>query len=663
MSTADGVIEHFLGTDPIAGTEGLQELCALGDAGEEALFSRDIEFPKTVQVRRRWLRYIATREASIVGRLVARMQAADHHSYATVYLFAGLRENRRALDAIYRQLATGFQHGEPTSALFNNYEPAVYSFMAWGYAGGSSSTLWHFVNKSSFAWEKLKIFAFRASCLAVARMSASDCWAIEQLITHEWDNADSDLVTISDSSGDTISPAAVDSGELAMQANDTFLSWRRGEVADEILRSWSQHPHWRVREFGAQILASFGFQRTVTPVIEWLRREPVQKVRQSLLHVLERSETSTGANALIEHFYSSSREGQPYLAKAACRASDKLGAVKALKEVSDVAGFASSEALVSLARLGHRHEQLTEMLDSHDYYRRLNAALALAYLSDKSAFKRLLAMQREASKPLERIYLAAALAMLGKTNGATELNAELVAAGGAKDFENRVDLFFLHHYLQSAALDGLAAGGAQSRLNAWRAEMEPLDPIPQPVVLKPEAVARQSSEARWPRTGEHSKPEAAVANPLNVFISYSHKDERMRAKLGQHLASLVDEGLIRIWHDREIEAGADWGGEINNEIGSADIILLLVSASFLDSRYCRKELLRALEQRSAGKSLPVPIILRDCDWISVFNREEYKTQALPRDNRAVAGGRWPNQDVAFAAIAKELRKIIERMRR
>jgi hypothetical protein len=137
----------------------------------------------------------------------------------------------------------------------------------------------------------------------------------------------------------------------------------------------------------------------------------------------------------------------------------------------------------------------------------------------------------------------------------------------------------------------------------------------------------------------------------------------MREKLYQHLSPLMDSGLIRIWHDRKIEAGGNWEGEINKEIGTADIILLLVSASFLNSRYCRKELIRALDQRDAGKSLPIPIILRPCDWSSVFNLDTYKTQALPRDNRPVAGGGWPNQDAAFATITKELRAKIERMLR
>jgi internalin A len=176
------------------------------------------------------------------------------------------------------------------------------------------------------------------------------------------------------------------------------------------------------------------------------------------------------------------------------------------------------------------------------------------------------------------------------------------------------------------------------------------------------ATGRQVLIKATPRGKAAVRSGGAESKTLKVFVSYSHEDERMRAKLGQHLAPMVDHGLIRIWHDREINAGADWEEEINREIAEADIILLLVSASFLYSRYCREELQRALDQRSAGKSFPIPIILRPCDWTRVFNRPEYKMQALPRDDRPVAGGRWPNQDAAFANIAKELRKKIEHLR-
>lgn len=244
----------------------------------------------------------------------------------------------------------------------------------------------------------------------------------------------------------------------------------------------------------------------------------------------------------------------------------------------------------------------------------------------------------------------------------------LFHANTYSQIEDELDAFFneIAEAVEAADERQDAAVGSPTMLGKFKGITTPLEPVPKAVALprsKPvTTISRQSSETASPGNAESSKIDEGKVGPLNVFISYSHQDEKMRVKMGQHLAPLVSDGFIRIWHDREIEAGADWEGEINREIGAADIILLLVSASFLNSRYCRKELLRAIEQRGAGKSLPIPIILRPCDWASVFNRPEFKTQALPRDDQPVAGGRWRNQDAAFAAVAKELRAKIERMR-
>ena len=38
--------------------------------------------------------------------------------------------------------------------------------------------------------------------------------------------------------------------------------------------------------------------------------------------------------------------------------------------------------------------------------------------------------------------------------------------------------------------------------------------------------------------------------PLEVFYSYSHKDEELRDELEKHLALLQRTGLIASWHDR-----------------------------------------------------------------------------------------------------------------
>jgi hypothetical protein len=65
MSDLHLLIKDFTGVDPIAGTRALGELVGLGDRGEEALFEGPIAYPNVMQVRRRWLHYVASRADTI----------------------------------------------------------------------------------------------------------------------------------------------------------------------------------------------------------------------------------------------------------------------------------------------------------------------------------------------------------------------------------------------------------------------------------------------------------------------------------------------------------------------------------------------------------------------------------------------------------------------
>ena len=77
----------------------------------------------------------------------------------------------------------------------------------------------------------------------------------------------------------------------------------------------------------------------------------------------------------------------------------------------------------------------------------------------------------------------------------------------------------------------------------------------------------------------------ARSGPVKVFISYAHEDEHLRDQLQTQLAIPQRQGLIKIWHDREIGAGAEWAGAIDSQLETADLILLLVSPDFLASDY------------------------------------------------------------------------------
>ena len=143
--------------------------------------------------------------------------------------------------------------------------------------------------------------------------------------------------------------------------------------------------------------------------------------------------------------------------------------------------------------------------------------------------------------------------------------------------------------------------------------------------------------------------------PVKVFCSYSHRDEKLRDKLAQHLRILEHQGVIESWHDRKISAGTEWAQAIDESLNSADIILLLVSDNFLASDYCYGlEMKRAMERHEAGAVRVVPILLKPVDWVGA---PFAKLQAFPKDAKPVT--KWSNRDEAFVNITKAIRELAE----
>jgi hypothetical protein len=141
-----------------------------------------------------------------------------------------------------------------------------------------------------------------------------------------------------------------------------------------------------------------------------------------------------------------------------------------------------------------------------------------------------------------------------------------------------------------------------------------------------------------------------------VFISYSHKDESFRDELEDHLTMLHRKSIISVWHDRKITAGEDWKDEIDSNLESADIIILLISSSFIASDYCYDiEMKKALEREKEGTATIVSIILRNCDWTDC---EFSKFQAVPKDAKPIS--LWADRDTAWLDVVKGLKDHISK---
>jgi hypothetical protein len=145
-----------------------------------------------------------------------------------------------------------------------------------------------------------------------------------------------------------------------------------------------------------------------------------------------------------------------------------------------------------------------------------------------------------------------------------------------------------------------------------------------------------------------------------IFISYNHKDESFKDELVTHLNILQEAaGLIEVWDDQRIGAGAAWEAEIDAAMAEAAVAIFLISANFLTSSFIlKKEVPTLLERRREAGMVVVPVLAKECAWETVPWLAAM--QMRPRGAKPVwrEGGRYADEELA--AIVKEIAGLIQR---
>ncbi|KYF75481.1 hypothetical protein BE17_33675 [Sorangium cellulosum] len=166
-------------------------------------------------------------------------------------------------------------------------------------------------------------------------------------------------------------------------------------------------------------------------------------------------------------------------------------------------------------------------------------------------------------------------------------------------------------------------------------------------------------------TAPMSAPRAAAAGvitpparrPLRVVFGYSRRDDEYRDRLHVHLTPLRRQGLIDTWHDALMDPGVNVRAAVNDRFDAADIVLLLISASFLASDFSYGDVMqRVLARHNAGETRVVPILLSPCDWQGSPYGE---LQALPRNARPITS--WTDHDEAFLDVVRSIRLLVEEL--
>ena len=145
-----------------------------------------------------------------------------------------------------------------------------------------------------------------------------------------------------------------------------------------------------------------------------------------------------------------------------------------------------------------------------------------------------------------------------------------------------------------------------------------------------------------------------------LFISYAHADEALKNRLLVHLKALKREGLIDLWHDRMLSGGEKLDSSIKNELATANLVILLISADFINSEYCfEREMKQAFLRAHEGQCRVVPVIVKPCDWRTQPVQRRLKLGdiiALPTDGKPVTT--WANPEEAWLDVNLGIRKIL-----
>ena len=75
---------------------------------------------------------------------------------------------------------------------------------------------------------------------------------------------------------------------------------------------------------------------------------------------------------------------------------------------------------------------------------------------------------------------------------------------------------------------------------------------------------------------------------VHVFISDGHADRKIVEALSDHLGWLRNDNQITVFDDGQLVAGDTWDDRIKAELVKADIILLVITAKFTGSSYCKR---------------------------------------------------------------------------
>ncbi|WP_437581863.1 toll/interleukin-1 receptor domain-containing protein [Sorangium sp. So ce887] len=120
------------------------------------------------------------------------------------------------------------------------------------------------------------------------------------------------------------------------------------------------------------------------------------------------------------------------------------------------------------------------------------------------------------------------------------------------------------------------------------------------------------------------------------------------------MSVLHRQGLIETFRAEDLLPGSAIADALAERLDQSDIVLCLISASFLAHEGCIDQMDRALRRMSQSSApIVVPVLVRPSDW-----RESPlgMLQSLPENEHPITA--WASEDEAWSNVTSGLRRLL-----
>lgn len=146
--------------------------------------------------------------------------------------------------------------------------------------------------------------------------------------------------------------------------------------------------------------------------------------------------------------------------------------------------------------------------------------------------------------------------------------------------------------------------------------------------------------------------------PLNVFLLFDDDDIEVIETLEKHCKPLEHQDKIRVWHHGKIGIGQLIEPETMRQLENADVILMMITASLLNSERFHQVEPIALQRSALKQSIVIPVYLKHC-YFTGFEFTQLKM--LPSDGQPVVTAE-DDLDERCKEVANEIHQLVETLK-